>query len=77
MGTCVTESYMEKLAFTRACLSYIRVMMAIMSVFLAESLCQMVMGWILVLKYELLSACGFLWPRLIASGNKFCCFRCR
>jgi hypothetical protein len=29
LGTCITESYMEKLAFTRACLSYVRVIMKI------------------------------------------------
>jgi hypothetical protein len=61
---------MEKLAFTRACLSYVRVIIMIMRVSLVESLCQMVMGQILVFEYVLSGACGFLWPRLIASGNK-------
>jgi hypothetical protein len=35
----VTESYMEKPAFTKACLSYVRVVIAIMRVPLVESLC--------------------------------------
>jgi hypothetical protein len=39
-GTCETESYMEKLTFTRACLSNVRVIMAIMCVPLIELLCQ-------------------------------------
>jgi hypothetical protein len=43
-GTCETESYMDKLIFTRACLSGIRVMIAIMCAPLVEFLCQMVMG---------------------------------
>jgi hypothetical protein len=38
--------YMEKLAFTCACLSDVRVIMVIMSVPLVESLCQVAMGWI-------------------------------
>jgi hypothetical protein len=38
LGICVTESYMEKLAFTRACLSYIKDIMAIMRVPLVELL---------------------------------------
>jgi hypothetical protein len=38
------ESYMEKLAFIRAHLSYIRVIMVIMRVSLVELLCQMAMG---------------------------------
>jgi hypothetical protein len=32
LGTCETESYVEKIAFTRACLSSIRVFMVIMCV---------------------------------------------
>jgi hypothetical protein len=61
---------MEKLAFTRACLSYVRVTMEIMHVSLVELLCQTVMGWIPALEYMLSGAHGFLWPRLIKSGNK-------
>jgi hypothetical protein len=38
-GTCVTESYMEKLAFTKARLSYVRVIIVIMCVSLVELLC--------------------------------------
>jgi hypothetical protein len=37
---------MEKLAFTSACLSYIRVIMVIMRVSLVEWLCQIAMGWV-------------------------------
>jgi hypothetical protein len=44
LGTCVTESYMEKHAFTRVCLFYIRVTMVIMCVFMVELLCQTSMG---------------------------------
>jgi hypothetical protein len=35
---------MEKLTFTRAYLSYVRVIMVIMRVFLVESLCLTMMG---------------------------------
>jgi hypothetical protein len=45
-GTCEIEFYMEKLTFTRACLSDIKVIVGIMRVALVESLCQMTMGWI-------------------------------
>jgi hypothetical protein len=37
---------MEKLAFTRACLPSVRVIMEIMHVLVVERLCQLVMGWI-------------------------------
>jgi hypothetical protein len=49
---------MEKLTFTRACLSNVRVIMAIMRVPLVELLCQVVMGWISGLEYVPLGACG-------------------
>jgi hypothetical protein len=39
LGISVTESYMGNPTFTRACLSYIKVIMAIMRVSLVESLC--------------------------------------
>jgi hypothetical protein len=45
-GTCETEFYMEKLAFTRACLSDVRVIVVILHVPLIESLCPTAMGWI-------------------------------
>jgi hypothetical protein len=61
---------MEKLTFTRACLSYVIVIMVIMCVPLVESLCQMVIGRIPGLKHMLTGVRGFLWPRLVASGNK-------
>jgi hypothetical protein len=37
-GTCKTKFYMEKPAFTRACLADVRVIMVIMRVLLVESL---------------------------------------
>jgi hypothetical protein len=49
LSTCVTKSYMVNLIFTRTCLSYARVIMAIMRVSLVELLCQMAMRWILAL----------------------------
>jgi hypothetical protein len=57
-GTCKTESYMEKLAFARACLSNIRVIMVITRVPLVELLCQAAMGWIPALEYLLPGTCG-------------------
>jgi hypothetical protein len=57
---------MEKLAFTRACLSAIRVIMEIMRVPLVELLYRAVMGWIPTLKYMLPDACG-------ASGHVLSC----
>jgi hypothetical protein len=56
----MTESYMEKPAFTRACLSYVRVIMAIMHVPLVELLCQAVMGHIQALEYMPSGMCGLL-----------------
>jgi hypothetical protein len=50
----------ENPAFTRACLSSARVIMVIMRVPVVELLCQMVMGWLPVLKYLLSRACGCL-----------------
>jgi hypothetical protein len=44
---------MEKLAFTRACLSNISVIMVIMHVPLVELLCQTIIGWIPALEYLL------------------------
>jgi hypothetical protein len=54
----MTESYMEKPAFTRACLSDIKLILVIMHVPFIELLCQVVMGWILALKYLLSGMCG-------------------
>jgi hypothetical protein len=53
LGTCQTESYMEKLTFNMACLSDISVVMMIMCVPLIVLLCQAAMGWIPALKYLL------------------------
>jgi hypothetical protein len=52
-GTCKTESYMEKPAFTRTDLSDVRVIMVIMRVPLVESLCQVVMERMPALEYLL------------------------
>jgi hypothetical protein len=56
-GICETESYMEKLTFTRAYLSSIRVIMAIMCVPLVELLCQTMMRWTPALEYLLPGMC--------------------
>jgi hypothetical protein len=69
LGTCVTESHMEKLAFTRVCLSYVRVIMVIMRVSLVESLCHTMMWRIPTLEYVLSGERAFLWPHLIVSSN--------
>jgi hypothetical protein len=56
-----TESYMDKLTFTMAFLSDVRVIMVIMCVLLVELLYQAVMGWISALEYLLPGmhgACG-------------------
>jgi hypothetical protein len=57
-GTCKTESYMEKLNFTRASLSNVGVIMTIMRVPLVELLCQTMMGQIPILEYLLPGARG-------------------
>jgi hypothetical protein len=44
---------MEKLAFTKACLSDVNFIMTIMRVSLVELLCQVAMGWIPTLEYLL------------------------
>jgi hypothetical protein len=44
MGTCVTEFYMERIAFTRVCLPYTGVIMARMRVSLVELPFHTVMG---------------------------------
>jgi hypothetical protein len=61
---------MQKPTFSRACLSNIRVIMAIIHVPLVELLCQMVMGQNPALKYVLSGMCGQLWPCPIMPGNK-------
>jgi hypothetical protein len=65
LGTCETKSYMEKLTFTRACRSDVRVITVIMRVPLVESLCQAAMEQIPALEYLLphaLGACGHVLP---------------
>jgi hypothetical protein len=52
LGTCVTKSYMEKIVFTRACLSYVRAILAFIHVSLFDLLHQAAMGQI-----QLLSTC--------------------
>jgi hypothetical protein len=61
---------MEKLAFTRANLSGVRVIMVIMHVLVGALLSQATMGWILVLKCLLSGARGHLWLRPIMPGIK-------
>jgi hypothetical protein len=39
LGTYVTESYMEQIFFTKACLSYVRVIITLMCLYLVELLC--------------------------------------
>jgi hypothetical protein len=53
---------MEKPPFTRANLSDVRAIMAIMRVPVMGLLCQAVMGWILILKYLLVGVCGCMRP---------------
>jgi hypothetical protein len=78
----MTKSYMEKLTFTTACLSNVRVILVIMRVPSVELLCQAVMGRIPTLEYLLPSmrgACGHallcqmvnpLLPKTQAPGKK-------
>jgi hypothetical protein len=63
----------SKLFFTRARLSYVRVIMTFMRVSLVEPLRQAAMGRISVLEYMLLGARGLLRPRPIVPGTK--CYR--
>jgi hypothetical protein len=60
---------MEKLAFTRAHLSNVRVNMMIVRVPLVDLLCQTMMGWILALEYLLPGTHGCMWSRLIMLGS--------
>jgi hypothetical protein len=62
---------MEMPAFTKANLSNIRVIMAIMRVLMKQLLCQVVTGWILILKCLLPGVIGHLWLRPIKSGIKW------
>jgi hypothetical protein len=59
---------MEKPAFTRACLSGVRVIVMIMHVPLEERLCQKVTGWVPVLKCLLLGAVGACGPVLLCQA---------
>jgi hypothetical protein len=61
---------MEKPAFTRANLSNIKAIMAIMCFPMVELLCQTLMGWILVPKYLLSGVHGRLWSCPIMAGIK-------
>jgi hypothetical protein len=53
----MTESYLENSAFTRACLSDVRVILVIMHVPLVELLCEVTIGWIPTLEYLLSGTC--------------------
>jgi hypothetical protein len=52
---------MENLAFTRASLSNVKVIMVIIHVLTMELLCQAVMGWVLVLECLLPGVHEHLW----------------
>jgi hypothetical protein len=73
LGTRETESYMEKLIFTRACLSNVRVIVVIMRVPLIESLCQAAIEWIPT-RVPIVRHTWGLWPRPVKSGSKCHCF---
>jgi hypothetical protein len=60
---------MEKLAFARACLSDVRVIMVIMHVRLVESLCQAAMGWIPT-QVPFARHVRGMWPCPVVSGGK-------
>jgi hypothetical protein len=66
---------MGKPAFTRASLSNVRVIMAIIRVPVVELLCQAVMRRIPVLKYLLSGARGRPWPYSVVPGIKCCRFQ--
>jgi hypothetical protein len=58
----MSEYYMGKPAFTRACLSGVRDIMAIMHVPLVESLCQTAMVWVPEHEFMLSSVRGLQRP---------------
>jgi hypothetical protein len=62
----MTESYIKKLTFTSACLSYVRVLIAIMRISFVEWLCQTAMRLIPALEYLLTGTSGLLRPRPVA-----------
>jgi hypothetical protein len=69
-GPWWTKYLMEKATFTRASLSDVRVIMAIMCVLVEELLCQAVTMWFLVLECMLSLAHGRLCLCPIISGIK-------
>jgi hypothetical protein len=73
-GPWWTRSLMEKPTFTRASLSDVRVIMAIMHIFVGELLYQAVIGRIPVLECMLSGVCGHLWLHSIMSSMKWHCF---
>jgi hypothetical protein len=62
MGTCVIKFYTERIAFTRICLPYVRIVMVCMRVSLVKLPFQTVMGWISGLECMLSGARGLLQP---------------
>jgi hypothetical protein len=60
---------MEKSAFTRVCLSDVRVIMLIMRVPLVEQQCQAAMGRVPILKCPLSGERGHLWLCPVMPGN--------
>jgi hypothetical protein len=61
---------MEYIIFTRARLSYVRVIMTFLLVSLVEPLRQAAMGWIPTLEYMLSGVYGLLRPSLVMPGSK-------
>jgi hypothetical protein len=53
-----TRSFTDNPTFTRVSLSDVRVIMMILHVLMEELLCQVMMGWVPVLVWLLLGACG-------------------
>jgi hypothetical protein len=70
LDTCVIEVYMKRIAFTRICLLYVRIIMVSMHVSLVELPFQIVMGWIIALECMLSGAHGLLQPYSISSGSE-------
>jgi hypothetical protein len=65
---------MEKFVFTRANLSNVRVIIAIMCVLMNDLLCQVVMEHVSILTCLLSSARGRLWLRSVMPNIKWCRF---
>jgi hypothetical protein len=62
--------YTGQIVFTRACLYYVRAIMAFMCVSLVELLCQAVMQWVPALEYMLSGGRRLLQPCPVLSGTQ-------